>query len=90
MVAAGKLHRVALRLIVGRVAVDHGLQIIVGGDNTLKVLILQHHIFQPMGALPYIMEKPSYIAGASAIAVAAAVIAVALQLIKRRGTAHIA
>ena len=90
VVAAWKLHRIAFRLIVGWVTVDHGLRVVAGSDNALEILIFQYRILQPMGALPQIPEKPPYIAGAYAIAVSAAIVAVALQLIKRRGTAHIA
>ena len=90
VVAAGKLHRIAFRLIVGRVAVDHGLRVVSGGDDALEILAFQYRILQPMGALPQIPEKPPYIAGAYAIDVSAAILAVALKLIKCCFTPHIA
>ena len=90
VVAAGKLHRIAFRLIVGWVTVDHGLRVVSGGDDALEILVFQYRILQPMRALPQIPEKPPYIAGAYALAVSAAIVAVALQLIERCGTAHIA
>ena len=85
VVAAGKLHRIAFRLIVGWVTVDHGLRVVSG-----EILVFQYRILQPMRALSQIPEKPPYIAGAYAIAVSAAIVAVALQLIECCGTAHIA
>ena len=89
MVTAGKLHRVTLRLIIGRVTVDRGLRIIMGGDDALEILVLQHHILQAVRTLPNIPKKSLYIAGAHTIAVAVAVIAVSLQLVDSGGTAHI-
>ena len=89
MVTAGKLHRVTLRLIIGRVTIDRGLRVIMGGDDALEILIFQHHILQAVRTLPNIPKKPLYIAGAHTIAVAVAVIAVSLQLVDSGGTAHI-
>ena len=89
MVTAGKLHRVTLRLIIGRVTIDRGLRIIMGGDDALEILILQRYILQAERTLPNIPKKPLYIAGAHTIAVTVAVIAVSLQLVDSGGAAHI-
>ena len=89
MVTAGKLHRVTLRLIIGRVTIDRGLRIIMGGDDALEILILQRYILQAVRTLPNIPKKSLYIAGAHTIAVAVAVIAVSLQLVDSGGAAHI-
>ena len=89
MITAGKLHRVTLRLIIGRVTVDRGLRIIMGGDDALEILILQRYILQAVRTLPNIPKKSLYIAGAHAVAVAVAVIAVSLQLVDSGGAAHI-
>lgn len=67
MVTAGKLHRVTLRLIIGRVTIDRGLRIIMGGDDALEILILQRYILQAVRTLPNIPKKPLYIAGAHTI-----------------------
>lgn len=57
MVTAGKLHRVTLRLIIGRVTVDRGLRIIMGGDDALEILILQRYILQAVRTLPNIPKN---------------------------------
>ena len=44
VVAAGKLHRIAFRPVVGWVTVDQGLRIIAGSDEFFKVLIFQYDI----------------------------------------------
>ena len=65
MVTAGKLHRVTLRLIIGRVTVDRGLRVIMGGDDALEILILQRYILQAVRTLPNIPKKSLYISASN-------------------------
>ena len=57
MVTAWEFHRVTLRLIIGRVTIDRGLRIIMGGDDALEILILQCYILQAVRTLPNIPKN---------------------------------
>ena len=81
MILRGKLHLVAaLRLVVGRVTVDHGACPVVLTDDLLEVLVLHNDIRQPAGAFPDQVKETADVAGLAAEGLGAAAEAVADEL----------
>ena len=90
VVRPGERYLIALGVEVGRVAVEEGVVPVVLGDELLEVLVLDHHVLQPPGALPDQMEEAADVAGAAREGLGAAAEAVPHQLEVVRRTAQIA
>ena len=89
MIRFWEAHLIALRLKVGRVAVDPGILPVILADDILKVLIFHDDICQSAGALPNEMKEAAYVAGLAAEGLGAAAEAVANQFEVICGTADI-
>ena len=66
MVSLGKLHFITFGVVIRRVAVEERIRAVILRQQTLKVLVLYDHVFEPAGTSPYICEEVPYIAGLSA------------------------
>ena len=81
MVSFGKLHFITLGIVIWRVTVEESVRAVILRQQTLKVLVLYDHVFEPAGTSPYICEEVAYIARLSAERFARAAEAVTYDLV---------
>ena len=81
MVSFGEFNLVTFGVIVRRVAVEERIRAVILCQQTLKVLVLYDHVFEPTRTAPYICEEVPYIARLSAEGLARAAEAVSDKLV---------